>query len=75
MGYFTEGYRHGKKIQSGETKPEEHEKILKEVLKTGTYNDCVEWYNGFYKGMLDSDIQRLEQAFTALKKEAEKGKN
>lgn len=74
MGYFTEGYNHGKKIQNSECSPEEHEKILKEILKTGTYNDCIEWYNGFYKSMLDIDLKRLEQGFTALKKEAEKGK-
>lgn len=74
MGYFTEGYRHGRKLQSGECALEEHEKVLKEVLKSGVYNDCVEWYNGFYKAMLDSDIQRLEQAFVTLKEKAEKGK-
>ena len=74
MGYFTEGYKYGEKIQTGECTPEEYEKKLKDILKNGIYNDCIEWYNGFYKAMLDIDIKRLEQAFTALKKEARKGK-
>lgn len=74
MGYFTEGYKQGEAIQYNKCTPEEHECILKDVLGSGTYNDIVEWYNGFYKAMLDVDLIRVEQGFTALKKEAEKGK-
>lgn len=74
MGYFTEGYKQGEKIYQGKCTSEEHEKILKDVLKNGTYYDCIAWYNGFHKAMLDIDLKNLEIAFTALKKEAEKGK-
>lgn len=74
MGYFTEGYKQGTDIQLNKITPNEHENKLKEVIKKGTYNDLIEWYNGFYKAMLDIDLTRLEQSFTALKEEAEKGK-
>lgn len=73
MEYFTEGYKHGEKIYKGEISSKEHESFLKKVLKEGTYNDCIAWYNGFYKAMLDLDLHNLEVAFTALKTEAEKG--
>ena len=74
MGYFTEGYKQGTDIQLGKITSDEHENKLKEVIKNGTYNDLIEWYNGFYKAMLDIDLKRLEQSFTALKEEAKKGK-
>ena len=66
--------KQGEKIYQGKCTSEEHEKILKDVLKNGTYYDCIAWYNGFHKAMLDIDLKNLEIAFTALKKEAEKGK-
>lgn len=74
MGYFTDGYKQGEAIQFGKSKSNEHEQILKDVLKKGTYNEIVEWYNGFYKAMLDIDLKRVEQSFVTLKKEAKKGK-
>ena len=73
MGYFTDGYKQGEAIQFNNCTAEEHEKILKGVLENGSYKEIVEWYNGFYKAMLDVDLKRLEQGFTALKKEAQKG--
>ena len=74
MGYFTNGYKQGEAIQFNKVTLEEHEQEIKDVLKKGTYNEIIEWYNGFYKAMLDIDLKRLEQSFSNLKKEAEKGK-
>lgn len=74
MGYFTDGYTQGEKIQKSESSMEEHSEILKNLLKNAKYNECVEWYNGFYKAMLDYDLARLKMAFVEMKNEAEKGK-
>ena len=72
MGYFIEGYEQGKRIQNDECPIEEHNKILKDLLKTAKYSECVEWYNGFYKAMLDVDLKRLESAFLELKEKSKK---
>lgn len=74
MDYFIKGYKQGESIYHNKCNSEEHEKILKEVLQNGTYNECVAWYNGFYKALLDLELESLKQGFTALKKEAEKEK-
>lgn len=74
MEYFTEGYKQGERIYHGKCEAEEHEKLLKQVLSEGTYYNCIAWYNGFYKALLDSELERLKQGFTALKKEAEEKK-
>ena len=71
MGYFTEGYNIATQLQQNKIQPEDYNNQVKEMLKISKYNDCIEWYNGFYKGMLDYDLFMLEQSFTALKKEAE----
>jgi len=73
MGKFIEGYKIGCEIQNG-TYNGEFDKEIKELIKTSKYNDCIEWYNGFYKGMLDSDLESLKQAFGILKKESENEK-
>ena len=44
MGYFTDGYKQGEAIQFGKSSPDEHEKILKDILKNGKYSEIVEWY-------------------------------
>ena len=72
MDYFIKGYKQGESIYCNKCSSEEHEKILKDVLHNGTYYDCVAWYNGFYKALLDLELENLKQGFTALKKEAEK---
>ena len=70
MGYFIEGYEQGKRISNNECSAEEHENILKDVLSKAKYSECVEWYNGFYKAMLDIDLKRLESAYLGLKEKA-----
>ena len=72
MGFFTDGYNQGEAIQFNKCSAEEHEKTLKDVLGRGTYNEIVEWYNGFYKAMLDIDLKKVETAFSNLKKQGEK---
>ena len=72
MGYFTEGYEQGIKIQNGELSSENFNEGLKNLLKNNTYGECVEWYNGFYKGMLDYELKALETAFMKLKEESKK---
>ena len=74
MGYFIEGYEQGKRIQNDECSIEENNEILKNILKTAKYSECVEWYNGFYKAMLDVELKRLESAYLGLKEKAENGK-
>lgn len=71
MGFFTEGYEQGVSLQQGKCEVEEYEKNLKNLLKTAKYKECVEWYNGFYKGMLDYELAKLQEGFSSLKKEAE----
>ena len=72
MGFFSKGYEEGIKIQNAEITPDEFNENLKNMLKTNTYKECVEWYNGFYKGMLDYDLKALETAFMKLKEETKK---
>ena len=72
MGFFTDGYNQGEAIQFNKCSADEHEKILKDILGRGTYNEIVEWYNGFYKAMLDIDLKKVETAFSNLKKQGEK---
>ena len=74
LDYFTKGYEQGEKVYQGKSTNEEHSAELKKVLQEGTYNNCIAWYNGFHKALLDIDLKNLEAAFTALKQEAEKGK-
>jgi len=75
MGYFTDGYTLGTELQQNKSTAEDFRKNLMETLKNGTFDECKEWYNGLYKGMLDYDLFMLEQGFSALKEEAQKGKN
>lgn len=70
MGFFTLGYDQGMNIQQGKCSPEEYNNNFKELLKTATYTDCVEWENGFYKAMLDYDLAALKNAFEQMKSQA-----
>ena len=72
MGYFIDGYTQGVRIQNNECPAEEYEENVKKIISSAKYGECIEWYNGFYKGMLDIELKRLEQAFMKLKKDGEK---
>lgn len=74
MGFFTDGYEQGIFLQQGKLSGEEYDKNFKNLLKTATYKECVEWENGFYKGMLDYDLASLEKVFKEMKKQAEEAK-
>lgn len=68
MGYFLKGYEVG--TSDGLTEEKIKEKF-KEVVINGTYGDCVEWYNGLYKGELDYALYWLKEAFEQLKDKKE----
>ena len=72
MGFFTEGYKKGEGLQKGEVSAEEYNNAFKDILKENTYEECVEWINGFYKAMLEYELASLKNAFLSLKEEAEK---
>ena len=74
MGFFTKGYEQGVSLQEGKCSPEEYDNNLKELLKTAKYPECIEWINGFYKGMLDYDLSSLKNAFEQMKEQAEQTK-
>lgn len=74
MGFFTDGYKKGEELQLKQISPEEYNNTFKSILKTSTYNECVEWINGFYKAMIDYDIASLKSAFLSFKEEAEGNK-
>ena len=74
MGFFTKGYEQGVSLQEGKCSPEEYDNNLKELLKTAKYQECIEWINGFYKGMLDYDLSSLKNAFEQMKEQAEQTK-
>lgn len=71
MGFFIQGYNQGMDIQQGKCSAEEYNKNFKELLKTATYIDCIEWENGFYKAMLDYDLAALKNVFEQMKSEAD----
>lgn len=75
MGYFIKGYEQGIRVQNDECSAEEYGENVKKLISSATYGECVEWYNGFYKGMLDVELKHLEQAFTKLKKDGERENN
>lgn len=70
MGFFTKGYEQGISLQQGKSSAEEYNKNFKELISTATYQDCVEWENGFYKAMLDYDLAALENVFKQMKEQA-----
>ena len=72
MGFFTKGYKQGIALQQGECRAEEYSKNFKELLKTATYDECIEWENGFYKAMLDYDLAVLKNVFEQMKEQAER---
>lgn len=70
MGHFTEGYNIGIKLSTDNNYTmDDYNKEYKNLLKKSSYNECVEWFNGFYKGMLDADLVTLKNAFSSIKEQ------
>lgn len=71
MGCFLDGYKMGQGLLSDEVKAGDITKTVEGLLKNNPYGECVEWYNGFYKGMLDHELFTLQKAFGIVKQAAE----
>lgn len=75
MGCFLDGYKMGQDLLSDEVKAKDITKTVEGLLKNNPYGECVEWYNGFYKGMLDYELLTLQKAFGIVKQVAEENTN
>lgn len=74
MGKFTEGYKDGAATVNKEHEDDEEwvKNKVKELFSKSSYSECVEWYNGFYKALLDAELANVREAFKqAAEKTAE----
>lgn len=65
MCKFTEGYQLGVKSITGEKTQDDVYKTITSVWESGGYEDSVAWFNGFYKGMLDMQLEALKKVYDA----------
>ena len=65
MGMFTLGYQDGVKSVTQELTQEKVLKTVNELTQDNRFDELEEWFNGFYKGILEAQVE----AVRVLKKE------